>query len=79
MRSLALALLCLVGCAGSSVLPPTDQCEFQPGDIVRVLETDEIGRVVAIHRWDSDWCLNDVLLGAWIVEDILPNRLRHVD
>jgi hypothetical protein len=79
MKILAsIALLCIIGCA-KPLLPPTDQCEFQPGDIVRLLETDEVGRVVAIHRWDSQWCLNDVLLGDWIVEDILPDKLRHAE
>lgn len=77
MRSLALALLCIVGCAGSPVLPPTSHCEFQPGDMVQSIEGGKPGRVVAVHNWDSKGCVVDVHLGNWIIEDMNPDRLIH--
>jgi hypothetical protein len=78
VKLLTLALLCLVGCASPTTIN-LSQCEFQPGDRVEVVGSGELGRVVAIHRWASDWCLTDVLLGNWIVEDMRPEDLRHVD
>ncbi len=79
MRILAsLLLLCSIGCA-KPPLPSTDQCGFQPGDTVRLSSTGEVGQVVAVHRWGSRQCQNDVLLGDWIVEDIPYGQLVHVE
>jgi len=75
MKFLALALL--LGCA-SPTITDLSQCEFQPGDMVRT-GSGELGQVVAIHQWDSEWCFTDVLLGGWVVEDLRPEQLRHAD
>jgi hypothetical protein len=74
MRFLVLALL--LGCA-SPTMTDLSQCEFQPGDVVRTVSRGELGQVVAVHIWDSEGCVNDVVLGGWVVEDMRPGQLIH--